>query len=80
MPWEKGVFKKIFKKPDDHLQNLFKQPRQWVGLDAVPEVETRDELSSAAGTNWSEPFMSMLCHQFPISPFCNSVKTFWRLR
>ena len=34
----------------------------------------------AASTNWSEPFMSMLCHQFPISPFCNSVKTFWRLR
>ena len=51
MPWEKGVFKKIFKKqPEDQLQNLFKQPRHWVGLDAVPEVETSEELSSATGS------------------------------
>ena len=51
MPWEKGVFKKIFKKqPEDQLQSLFKQPRHWVGLDAVPEVETSEELSSATGS------------------------------
>ena len=51
MPWEKGVFKKIFKKqPEDQLQNLFKQPRHWVGLDAVPQVETSEELSSATGS------------------------------
>ena len=50
MPWEKGVFGKIFKKHDDHLQNLFKRPRHWVGLDAVPEVEAAEELSTAAGS------------------------------
>ena len=51
MPWEKGVFKKIFKKqPEDQLQNLFKKPRHWAGLDAVPEVETSEELSSATGS------------------------------
>jgi hypothetical protein len=47
----KRSFQKDLQKiPDDQLQNLFKQPRQWVGLDAVPEVETRDELSSATGS------------------------------
>ena len=50
MPWEKGVFKKVFKKSENQLQTLFKQPRQWVGLDVVPEVETIDELSSAVGS------------------------------
>ena len=50
MPWEKGVFKKVFKKPENLLHNVFKQPRQWVGLDVVPEVETMDEFSSAVGS------------------------------
>ncbi|CAL1145278.1 unnamed protein product [Cladocopium goreaui] len=50
MPWEKGVFKKIFKKPESLLHNVFKQPRQWVGLDVVPEAETMDEFSSAVGS------------------------------
>lgn len=50
MPWEKGVFKKVFRKAESPLQNLFKQPRQWVGLDILPEAETMDDLSSAVGS------------------------------
>ena len=47
MPWEKGVFKSIFKKPDSGRLEWAGQPRQWVEHCMEAAVEPLDELSVA---------------------------------
>ena len=83
MPWEKGVFKKIFKKflmiSCRTFSNSLVSGWGWMQCLKWKRVMSCRRLL-AAGTNWSEPFMSMHCHQCLISPFCNNVKTFWRRR
>ena len=52
MPWEKGPFKHIFKKPGVVEQPVVQQPRAWVGIDAEPEAvgpELVAELSDIPG-------------------------------
>jgi hypothetical protein len=47
MPWEKGVFKSIFKKPGSSRNDLFGQPKQWVDHCAESAVESLEELATA---------------------------------
>ena len=47
MPWEKGVFKSIFKKPDSSRLEWVGQPRQWVEHCVESAVEPMEELSMA---------------------------------
>ena len=47
MPWEKGVFKSIFKKPGSNRNDLFVQPKQWVDHCAESAVESLEDLAKA---------------------------------
>jgi hypothetical protein len=47
MPWEKGVFKSIFKKPDSSRLEWVAQPRQWVEHCVESAAEPMEELSMA---------------------------------
>ena len=46
MPWEKGVFKQIFKKPGSNFQPVVQHPRVWVSHDPSSFAETLEELHS----------------------------------
>ena len=47
MPWEKGVFKSILKKPGSNRNDLFVQPKQWVDHCAESAVESLEDLAKA---------------------------------
>ena len=49
MPWERGVFRKIFKKQSNDLQHVFQQPRVWVCQNLDPAEEKLDELQDPTG-------------------------------
>ena len=44
MPWERGVFKKVFQKPATGIQHVFQQPRVWVNNNRESVAETLEDL------------------------------------
>jgi hypothetical protein len=52
MPWERGVFKKIFQKPASGIQHVFQQPRVWVNYNLDSVAETLEDLR---GSTVSQP-------------------------
>ncbi|CAL1148854.1 unnamed protein product [Cladocopium goreaui] len=44
MPWERGVFKKVFQKPATGIQHVFQQPRIWVNYNLESVAETLEDL------------------------------------
>ena len=50
MPWEKGVFKSIFKKPGCSRIEAFDQPKQWVDHSPDLAVESLDDMAASASS------------------------------